>query len=149
MPPDHLKGINALPSMNDYNTARASAIASGKGVVRTADERRALSAQLEALREKAMTDKNGGPVKLLSRDLSKESQNEILRHKAMAAGKGAKITANEDSDCLESLTWKDGVATATFYRGGAIVYDYEMSKEEFLDWAFSGSLGKYGNENVF
>lgn len=66
---------------------------------------------------------------------------------AVKAGKS--LHALMPSTCLQSLTYKDGVATAEFYRGGAVVYDYEMSLEEFIDWAESGSLGKYGNENVF
>jgi len=68
---------------------------------------------------------------------------------AVRAGKN--LHAETPSTCLASLTYngKDQVAVAEFYRGGAITYEYDMTVEEFLDWAQSGSLGKYGNENVF
>jgi hypothetical protein len=65
-----------------------------------------------------------------------------------AARSGKTLTADVPSTCLASLSWHKGVATAEFYRGGEIVYDYPMSLEEFLDWS-SDSLGEYGNDFVF
>jgi hypothetical protein len=76
-------------------------------------------------------------------------QKTVNQAVANAAPKHARLIADVPSTCLDSLTWKDGVATATFYRGGAVVYDYEMSRDEFIDWVSDGSLGKYGNEFVF
>jgi hypothetical protein len=62
---------------------------------------------------------------------------------------GQTLHFNGDSTCLADLKWKDGIATAEFYRGGQIIYDYPMSKSEFIDWVSSGSIGKYGNAEVF
>jgi hypothetical protein len=77
-------------------------------------------------------------------------QKQVNQAVANAAPKHARLIADgEDSTCLERLTWKDGIATATFFRGGQITYDYPMSRDEFVDWVSFGSLGKYGNENVF
>lgn len=90
----------------------------------------------------------------LSKQLERQLQNEINRAAIDKAPKGSTITANIPSTCLASLTFKvgkegAGIATAEFYRGGSVIYQYEMSKEEFADWINSGSLGKYGNGNVF
>lgn len=86
----------------------------------------------------------------LSGQASKEIEREALRHKAMAAGKGATIHANQPSDCFVSLSWKDGVAHAVFVkRDPGDGYDYDgMTKEQFLDWALSDSLGEYFNANI-
>jgi hypothetical protein len=58
------------------------------------------------------------------------------------------IVAPQVSSCFADLRWKDDVATATFYRGGAIVYEYEMSRAEFKEWIGDGdtSLGEEFND---
>jgi hypothetical protein len=88
----------------------------------------------------------------LSKQLDRQLQKEINRAVATKAPKDATLRANVDSTCLADLTFskKDSVATATFYRGGAIVYDFPMSLDEFLDWVSSDDgIGRYGNANVF
>jgi hypothetical protein len=82
-------------------------------------------------------------------DIAKEKTDQLTRQIAKKAPKHSTIHSTVPSTCLEDLTWKDGVATATFYRGGAIVYDYEMSLDDFLDWVNSDSIGKFGNAEVF
>jgi len=67
--------------------------------------------------------------------------------KAAAAGKTLEVT--RDSDCFASLEWTDGIATAEFYRGGQIVYDYPMSLDEFLEWAQADEgLGEFFNASI-
>jgi hypothetical protein len=61
---------------------------------------------------------------------------------------GATIIANKASTCFDNLEWNDGVATATFTNKTAGDWDYEMTREEFLEWAQSDSLGEYFNENI-
>ena len=93
-----------------------------------------------------------GKQSSLSAQLDAQLQREINRAVATEAPKNATLRANVDSTCLADLTFskKDSVATATFYRGGAITYDYPMSLDEFLDWVSSeDGIGSYGNDNVF
>lgn len=109
-------------------------------------------AQGEA-RDRELRAKGYGParfdLKKQQDELAKQLQREANKRVADAAPKHARLIADVPSTCLESLTWKDGIATATFYRGGQVTYEYPMSKDDFVDWISSGSLGKYGNENVF
>lgn len=127
--------------------------------IRSPAERLALNNQLEAARmdkmrayNEAHPEKNFfGPKGKLAKSLNKDLQRRVNEEVAKRAPKGSTLNANVDSDCLQSLTWKDGVATATFWRGGALVYDYPMSREEFVDWVSFDppGAGKYGNANVF
>ena len=57
------------------------------------------------------------------------------------------LVATMPSTCFDSLTWRDGVATAVFAKDGS-VYDYPMDVDDFLDWANSGSLGKTFNDEI-
>ena len=95
---------------------------------------------------------NGTIAKQIDKQLAgfeKYRQKVVNQAIADAAPKHARLIAEVPSDCLASLTFKDGIATAEFYRGGQVVYDYPMSRNDFIDWVSAGSLGKYGNENVF
>ena len=60
----------------------------------------------------------------------------------------ASIVANQDSTCFDNLEWNDGIATATFANKTAGDWDYEMTREEFLEWAQSDSLGEYFNDEI-
>ena len=60
---------------------------------------------------------------------------------------GDALVATTPSTCFDDLSWDDGVATATFAKDGS-VYEYEMSEEEFLEWADDDSLGGYFNDVV-
>jgi hypothetical protein len=88
-----------------------------------------------------------GPQGTISKTIDKALQKEINRKIAESAPKNATLVANVDSSCFEDLRWRRGVATATFWRGGAIVYDYDCSRDEFIDWV-SDSLGGYFNEVI-
>jgi hypothetical protein len=85
----------------------------------------------------------------LSKQIDRSLQKEANRAAIEKAPKGSTITANIPSTCLERLSWKDGVATATFYRGGAITYQYDVDRKTYVSWINSGSLGKFGNEEIF
>jgi hypothetical protein len=90
-----------------------------------------------------------GPEGTIAKTINKAVQRAVDTAIAKAAPKHSRINSNVPSTCLADLSWKDGVATAEFYRGGAVVYDFPMSLDEFLDWVESDSIGKYGNEFVF
>jgi hypothetical protein len=79
----------------------------------------------------------------------KAKQKELDRSIASKAPKGSTIHSTVDSTCPADLSWKDGVATAEFYRGGQLIYDYDMSLEDFLEWVESDSIGQFGNAYVF
>lgn len=53
----------------------------------------------------------------------------------------------DNSSCFDSLEWEDGTATAEFINGGG-VYDYDMTRAEFLDWIEDDSLGGYFNDMI-
>ena len=90
-----------------------------------------------------------GPHGSLSKQINNSLQRQVNEAIANKAPKGATLHSTAPSTCLENLTWKDGIATATFYRGGAVVYDFSMTESEWLDWASAPSIGKFGNEEVF
>jgi hypothetical protein len=148
--PDHMAGINALPSTQAYNAALAA--------MKAGDRSPGMAAHVEALRMQAMRDRNDlfplennpfGRHGTLAKSVNKQLQKEVNQAIADRAPKHATLRATIPSTCLASLTFNDGIATAEFYRGGAVIYDYPMSKAEFVDWVSGESLGKYGNENVF
>jgi hypothetical protein len=78
---------------------------------------------------------------------TKQTLLDALGKSGEKLGKKQSVVADVDSTCFEDLRWRNGIATATFYRGGDIVYDYPISLSEFLDWC-SGSLGEYFNAEV-
>ena len=53
-----------------------------------------------------------------------------------------------DSECFDSLTYKNGVVTASFIGPAAGVWEYEMSLAEAREWFSDDSLGGYFNDNV-
>jgi hypothetical protein len=108
----------------------------------------ARDAELKAKPYTGQTKSVFGREGSLAKAADKGLQRRINEAVAERAPKGSTLRANLDSDCFESVVWRDGVATATFWRGGAIVYDYDVSREEFIDWVSSGSLGGYFNDNI-
>lgn len=81
----------------------------------------------------------------LGRELAKHGPTRGQIDHAVKAHKT--LVATAPSTCFDSLTWKDGVATAVFAKDGS-VYDYPMDVDDFLDWANSGSLGKTFNDGI-
>lgn len=63
---------------------------------------------------------------------------------AVAAGKI--LTADTPSTCFANLTYEDGVAVAEFFHGGT--YEYEMSLDDFIEWAQADSLGQFFNAEI-
>ncbi|HUE11650.1 MAG TPA: hypothetical protein VMQ54_11955 [Steroidobacteraceae bacterium] len=59
------------------------------------------------------------------------------------------LTADtSDSECFDSLTYKNGVVTASFIGPAAGVWEYSMSRAEAAEWFSDDSLGGYFNDNV-
>jgi len=154
--PDHMKGIDALPSTQTYNSAVARARATPTS---SFEEARARTKQLEALRMNAMRDRNEqfpletnvfGKHGKLAQSINKQLQKAVNQAVADKAPKHSTLVSQVPSTCLASLKWKDGIATAEFYRGGQVVYDFPMSKDDFIDWVSAEEgIGRYGNAVVF
>jgi hypothetical protein len=60
---------------------------------------------------------------------------------------GKRLYANVPSTCFEELSWHKDVATATFWRGGSITYEYDCDLDTFLSWC-SGSLGEFFDAEI-
>lgn len=116
--------------------------------------------RLDAERARGLTGsvKPLAPVSKLSRQIADSlNKNNPNRQPLAQAGhnsvkvrqiKRAKfLEAGIDSTCFSGLTWTGGIATATFARDGA-VYEYELTREEFLEWVASGSLGQFFNAEI-
>ena len=170
--PDHMKGINSLPSVQEYNSAVARARATS---TRSWEEARARGAQIEALRLKAMADKNlldpsrsvFGPKGSLSKSINEQTRDVVNdkrkeEQEKLASGKkrptldqiktaakaGKTIWADAASECFSELYYRNGIVHAEFNKrnpdGG---YDYEVDLDTFLEWA-SDSLGEFFNAEI-
>ena len=139
----HMDGINALPKWDRNNPTSYSYDPANYNA---ADYAAFKQARMD-LRAKQFANAKAKLAQTLDK-ANKDFEKMVERDQAKAAGKGATLHADLPSSVFASLSWKDGVATAEFFRGGAITYDYEMEKDDFLDWALSDSLGKYFNEEV-
>jgi hypothetical protein len=109
-----------------------------------------IRAQGEA-RDAELKAKGYGPARFdkLNEAINKQLQKAVNQAVADKAPKHSTLVSQVPSTCLASLKWKDGIATAEFYRGGQVVYDFPMSKDDFIDWVSSDSIGQYGNAEVF
>jgi hypothetical protein len=85
----------------------------------------------------------------LAKSINKTAQKEVNQRVADAAPKHATLRSQVPSTCLAELTWRDGVAYYSFYRGGSVDYSTPMSKSDWLDWIAADSIGAYGNSEVF
>jgi hypothetical protein len=147
--PDHMAGINGLPKWNPANPT-----------MYTYDPANYDPADYAAFKAARLAKPNGttarkkATTEMVSRTLKEnyrkrnEGKKQLTADEINAAAKaGHKLRADLPSTCFESVTWKDGIVTGTFYRGGSIVYDGEMSLDEFQDFASSDSLGQWYNAN--
>jgi hypothetical protein len=176
--PDHLSGIDSLPRakqqvyyrngvavpVNNAPSGKPLAIdpALRQRLLDTArkgrtpapppsqEVRDVLRGQLDA-RVAELKSKGWGPARFDKLNAAINAQLQKLANQAVAdkAPKHSTLVSQVPSTCLASLKWKDGIATAEFYRGGQVVYDFPMSKDDFIDWVSSDSIGKYGNAEVF
>ena len=158
--PEHMRGIDNLPSMQRYNEAYNEARYGSGRATRTIEEARALTKQLETLRTAAMRDKYGPAnlTKTLNEQMKKETKRALNSQRGQqatslsqikkAAAQGKTLWADQDSDCFESLSWRNGVATATFWHGGDLTYTYPVDLETFLEWANDDSLGGFFNDVI-
>jgi hypothetical protein len=109
--PDHMRGINALPSTQAYKAAVAAARSSAP---RTPEQRRAVNDQLEALRMKAMRDRNeqfplernpfgkhGTLAKSINKQLKKRSQQASCRQRTET--RAAYLRSAEHVSCVIEL----------------------------------------------
>jgi hypothetical protein len=51
------------------------------------------------------------------------------------------------SKCFDDVRWRSGVAHVTFSKDGS-QYEYDVSRADFKEWADSGSLGGWFNEEL-
>jgi hypothetical protein len=141
---NHTDGIDALPRYV-------------RDPVRTLAERLALHNQIESARMDKMRAYNEahpersvfGKQGKLAKQFDKNLQRQVNEQVANRAPKGATLHSEVPSTCLASLSWKDGVAYYSFYRGGSVDYSTPMSREDWLDWVAADSIGAYGNSQVF
>jgi ABC-type uncharacterized transport system substrate-binding protein len=149
----HMDGINALPRWDpsnptkysydptnynaaDYEAFKQARLAFGQQQMKATAARN----------EKIFKEANKVLRDAINNELKKQGPTRGEIQKAAKAGK--RLIANTPSSCFASLEWHKGIATAEFYRGGQIVYDYPMSLDEFLDWAQDDSLGEYFNAEI-
>jgi hypothetical protein len=176
--PDHMSGIDALPRVKQpvyYRNGVAVPVNHGPNgkplpidpalrqkLIDTASAGRApRTPPPQAVRDKLRAQglardaelkaQGWGPARFdkLNEAINKQLQKAVNQAVADKAPKHSTLHSQVPSTCLASLSWKDGIATAEFYRGGQIVYDFPMSKDDFIDWVSSDSIGKYGNAEVF
>lgn len=157
----HSKGIDALPRVQDVapKIDWAARNAAHAAEVKARDAARGVG-QVPSSRPPNPFGKSGTLAKQVNDAIDKQlkelapkkkSKGPSLDQIKAAVRAGKNLHAETPSTCLELLTYrgKDQVAVARFYRGGQIEYEYPMDVEDFLDWAQSNSLGKYGNAYVF
>ncbi len=93
------------------------------------------------------------------KDVGQSIKDKIKEELGDAVKPGDVLTIDKPSTCFKSVSWEatgeedddgeiEGVATGIFHRGGALVYDYQMTLSDFLDWSADESTGSYFNENV-
>lgn len=58
------------------------------------------------------------------------------------------VADTSGSTCFDSLTYKNGVVTASFIGPAAGEWDYDMSLKEAREWFSDKSLGGYFNDNI-
>jgi hypothetical protein len=86
----------------------------------------------------------------LNQQLDKQLQKQVNQAVADKAPKGATLHAEISSECLETLDWRDGVASFNFVkRNKNGPYQVPMSKSEFVDWVSSDSIGSTGNDEGY
>jgi hypothetical protein len=112
-----------------------------------------LRAQLDA-RVAELKAQGYGTARFDKLNAAINQQLQKMANQAVAdkAPKHSTLVSQVPSTCLASLTYsiKDEIATAEFYRGGQVVYDFPMSKSEFIDWVSAQEgIGRYGNSEVF
>lgn len=89
-------------------------------------------------------DLNEKVNKKLEKVMPKPVTKEQLKQ---AAKQHRTLSAAVDSECIDTLEWRDGVAVYTFVKGGGTEpYSTEMSLDEFIEWVQSASLGQTFNE---
>ncbi len=73
----------------------------------------------------------------------------ITPPKAQRATRAKTLVADTSgSTCFDSLTYKNGVVTASFIGPAAGVWEYAMSLAEAREWFADDSLGSYFNSEI-
>jgi hypothetical protein len=95
----------------------------------TAEQRKAWGAEQDRLRAERASQPKPTPTK------------RPTRAKTLSAD-------TSGSSCFNSLTYKDGVVTASFANPTIGDWEYDMSLKEAREWFNDDSLGGYFNDNV-
>jgi hypothetical protein len=150
-----LRGPKARDRSGDTPESRAA-----YGRARLAEERAAAALRGGHSAKIAKLPKAPDPFESISKAINKSMQRTMNEVVAEKAPKGATLRASGyDSSCFESLQWKaykgakgakgtQGAVTATFWRGGNLVYVYDdIDLDSFVDWC-SSSYGGYFNAEI-
>lgn len=153
-PDDHMSGINALPKATSaWQQARLNAEAA-RGLY--GGKRWSGSQWADASNKPVEWPKAApspfGKTGTLSREIDASLKANAPKGHSHARKHADYLEAEIDSTCFSDLFWDsvgggDGIVTAIFARNGA-VYQYELTREEFLEWIDSDSLGQYFNDEI-
>jgi hypothetical protein len=148
----HMDGINKLPRWDPSNPTKYNYDPTNYDAADYAKFKQA-RIDAQAKQQKATVNRSQQIIKEANKVI-KDAINERLKNQGPsrdvfnAAAKAHKqLNANTPSTCFASLSWRDGIVAGEFYRGGSVVYDGEMTLDEFLDFAQSDSLGEWYNAN--
>lgn len=72
----------------------------------------------------------------------------VIRPQPRRANARSIVADASVSTCFSDLRWSHGVATGTFQNPTVGTWEWDCSREEFMDWIHSGSLGEYFNDNI-
>jgi hypothetical protein len=152
-PPDHMKGINALPRANGYDAT-----------TRFYDEKTNtwITQEQQVAKTGVLPTRIGGSANVgktvLSLVYDPKTDKWVTREeqKTGARIKGPSMQEIRDaakahktlhivtpSSCFDSLTWKDGEVTAVFQNG--YTYTAPLDLETLTEWSLD-SLGKFYNQ---
>jgi hypothetical protein len=155
--PGHMKGVDSVGRGYDYSKS-ALAARPGSAPVKTISRNEWTPAQEKIFKDILGTKPSSARAKASTSaaDVIKQKTKELTRELARKAPKGSTIHATGyDSSCFESLDWKAdkdgdgtvGTVTATFWRGGDLVYQYDdIDIDFFADWASSSWGGVFNAE---
>jgi hypothetical protein len=143
---DHNSGINALPRWDAANPKSYSY--DPKNYDR---QDYARFKEARAVADKARVAKSQAALKAVMRDAGRVVPDKIAQLTGKRRRTGV-LTVDTPSTCFASIEWEpydddpeNGIATGEFFRGGALVYSGEMSRDEFEAWAEDPSPGGFYN----
>ena len=152
--PSHMDGINNLPRWDPSNPTTYAYDSRNYDPQDYAEFKEARQKfgeqQLKAERarsEDVMKEVNKAIRDTIQGDNKKKGPTRGQVESAAKAGKTL-YADGLSSSVFAALSWRKGVATAEFFRGGDLIYTYEMSLSDFLDWAEAESAGAFFNAKI-